>query len=188
MRYVTVSVRGADVTVDDIDEQDVECLVDYWHKTDRAYLEGLGVDVSLISSRDSTRSRFVAALAHAPNGCRPVAAVAKSNGALIGYTLLNFVSDGKAFAHMHLLQRTPLARAAAYRLFPELLRAFFESLPLDALVFQASVDNRGINRMIQRFGIKGVVSHLQKPDGMARPGDFYVYTISRNDLGALQRN
>jgi hypothetical protein len=46
------------------------------------------------------------------------------------------------------------------------------------LRFETTVSNRGINRYLQSFGLEPETRYLERPDGMARPGEFNVYEIS----------
>jgi RimJ/RimL family protein N-acetyltransferase len=179
MIQYTTSYLGREVLIRDLEERDVDRLAAYWHENSPALLQSLGVDLSKLKRPEDTRQRFLSSIHKTGAARERVCFVVESRNSLIAYTNLNIRSMEEAYGHFHVLQPSLWARAVSYVLFPTAVQIFFEVLPLRRVMFQTSPENRNINRMLRNFGLEPLRVHLDAPDGMARRGEFNVYTITR---------
>jgi RimJ/RimL family protein N-acetyltransferase len=185
--HLQVRVRDLVLTVRDLQAGDVPTIVDYWHESDPGYLASLGVDIAKLASREATGALFSSSLAATPGrpGTRATLVGVTSDG-IVAYTNLNFRTEREAVAHVHTLLRDVRTRAAVMMVFPQVVRLYFELFPeLDRVVFETSPENRAINRVLQGIGLRPRRMHLERPDGMARVGEFNVYELARDQLPRL---
>jgi RimJ/RimL family protein N-acetyltransferase len=187
MVHLRTKFHRRQVVIRDVEERDLDTLVSYWHDNDLAYLKSLGVDVSKLAAREVTRSRFLSSLPDAPRPRERATFVVTADDELVAYTNLNFKSLDEAYVHVHTLARNSLAKALAYALFPQMVTIFFASYPITRLLMQTSPENQNINRLLTRFGLTPERVYIEKPDGMARPGEFNVYEIPRTAADQIQR-
>lgn len=183
----TAIFRNRPVCIRDIEDRDVGALVAYWHQSPHCFLSSLGVDLSKLRTPEETRVRFLASVARGDLPRDRVTFVVESERELIAYTNLNIRSGDEAYAHFHVLRDSLWTRAASYVLFPSAINVFFEATQLNKILFQTSPENRNINRMLESFGVRCRRMHLEAPDGMARPGEFNVYEIARDEAMSLAR-
>lgn len=90
----------------------------------------------------------------------------------MAYSNLVVCGEGEACGHLHTLRDDAVVRHCVYELFPQVTAAALMRLGVSRLRFEASVNNLGINRYLQSFGLKPRRLHLKNPDGLARPGEF----------------
>jgi RimJ/RimL family protein N-acetyltransferase len=172
---IEAEVDGKRVSARPLQNEDLDVLVSYWHETPIEYLKSLGVDAGKLGSPAETRARLRASLDGASDR---LCVVAEMEGELVAYSNLAVREEGTAYGHLHTLRDDAVVRRAVYHLFPQVTAMAFEYLGVTRLRFEASVDNLGINRYLQSFGLKPRRLLLEEPDGMARPGEFHVYELS----------
>jgi RimJ/RimL family protein N-acetyltransferase len=183
---------GKPLVLREIELADVEHIVDYWHGTDPALLAPLGVDLSKLRSPEATRARFRAMVPAAQEAdappCSSRAVVLCYGGKVVAYSNLNIKSPQDAILHFHVVaNKGPRVKALAYLLFPRVLRLFFDETGLDRITLQTATVNRHVGRLLAAFGLRPKRVHLDVPDGLARPGEFDVYEISREESRRLVR-
>jgi hypothetical protein len=154
--------------------EDLDALVAYWHESSIDYLESLGVDPTKLGSPAATRARLSAGM---DDDSKALTVVAEMESELVAYS--NMVVRGRdtACCHLHTLRDDAMVRNVVYQFFPQVSEAVVGHLGVSRLRFEASVGNLGINRYLQSFGLESRRVYLEKPDGLAQPGDFNVYEL-----------
>jgi RimJ/RimL family protein N-acetyltransferase len=184
MEYLRFRTELGEIVVRDVDEADLDALVAYWHEgvADHAFL---GIDPERLGSPEDTRARFRAANRSVGGGGKTAAFVLAMGARVVAYTNVNFRGrDG--YAHVHFIDPDTRNRGVASSLVPSILGMFFEHLPIDRLVLEARTRNTGINRVLEKSGLKPAwTGHLEKPDGLAGPGEFHVYHVDPPLVAAL---
>ena len=191
MIHYRTEFRGKEVFIRDLEQRDVEILVRYWHESPVPFLQSLGVDLAKLRSPAETRQRLLNSILNDGDGSRSrVYYIVEAGNQVIAYTNLNLgsVESGEGCAHFHVLTPNLWAKAVCYVLFPEGMRIFFKTVPVDRIVFQISPQNRNIARMLDRFNLQSRLVRLEVPDGMARPGLFNVYEIHKEQVASLARH
>src|SRR5690242_20212181 len=74
--YARIRIDDCDVVLRDLVNGDIEPIVRYWHESDPAFLQGMGVDLNKLVSPDATRQRFEGALERRAGAGRRVVFVA----------------------------------------------------------------------------------------------------------------
>src|SRR5262245_17551952 len=179
MDYFKAEIFGKSLVIRDMVEDDVETIVRYWHDGNSKFLYSLGADPSKLVSRDATRERLHASLRKSiqPNKAYFVVAAETE---LLAYTNLSFRSESEACAHFHVLQRTPRVKATMYVLFPNMVKLFFAQFRLERIEMQTLPENRNIDRLLRRFGLKARRAFLDNPDGFGRPGELNIWELRKN--------
>ena len=184
MEYLRFQTELGEVVFRDLAEADLDALVDYWHGgvADHAFL---GIDLERLGSPEDTRARFRAAIRSEGSGQKTVAFIVARGDRVLAYTNVNFRGrDG--YAHVHFIDPEARNRGAASSLVPSVLEIFLTHLPIDRLVLEARTRNARINRVLEKIGLEPVETRrLEKPDGLALPGEFHVYHVDRPLAEAL---
>ena len=186
MVYLKTHVYNLDITIRDIEVSDINTLTNYWHNNDSDYLRTLGVDLTKLASEAETRQRFMSSIPDEGRSRDRATFVVLSGKDIMAYTNLHIKSVEEVYVHFHVLRLSPRHRAIAYRLFPAMIRIFFDSFAIAKLTMQTALANQRINYFLQEFGLCPKQSYISMPDGLARPGLFNVYEISREFLTRLE--
>jgi RimJ/RimL family protein N-acetyltransferase len=179
MEHSIREALGKTIVIRDLMEKDIETLVRYWHDSDPGFLYSLGVDLANLRSRSETCERLLASLTQRSSRAYFVMDIGEE---LVAYANLNFRSATEACAHFHVLKRTSRVKGMVYLLLPDIIRIFFSVFPLEKVEMQTLPENHGIDRLLQRFGLKAQRKFLDQPDGFARPGDLNVWKITGADI------
>ncbi len=176
MQYIRLPTHLGDIAVRDVAEADLDALVAYWHGGG-ADLDFLGIDLERLGTAEDTRARFRASIRSGAAGQKAVAFVATVGARIVAYTNVNFRGrDG--YAHVHFIDPEARNRGIASFLVPFILKMFFVYLPIDRLVLEARTRNIRINRVVAKLGVRpATTGFLERPDGLAGPGDFNVYVL-----------
>jgi RimJ/RimL family protein N-acetyltransferase len=180
MIHQDVPFQGEVIRLRDIEEKDIPALVSYWADSSPEYIRSIGADPRKVPSRDQLAAGYRSALPqNGPGRTRLVLIGESPTGHLIGYTNLSIKSADESYAHVHILDPAYRARGVGQAMFPHVLRQFFLLMPIRKIMMQTSPENNRVNRFLQAVGLTPEHVHLAEPDGMARPGEFYVYTLAR---------
>ena len=64
----------------------------------------------------------------------------------------------------------------------ELIKAYFDLAPISQLIHRTRTRNVGINRMLDKFIPFSETRYIDKPDGIAGPGEFHLRFVKREDI------
>jgi RimJ/RimL family protein N-acetyltransferase len=180
------------VSVRDMREEDIETFVSYWHDG-IADLEFLGIDRKKLGSRDDTRERFRQLCRR--DGRRDIAVgfTFCYDDRVIGFTNVNILGRPKGYVHVHLtdpgMRRRGIISAIFARSLPVIGNHILAEYPIDGLVLETRTRNIGINRVVQRTGLRPRATvHLDNPDGVAGPGEFCIYEVDAALIRAMTRD
>jgi RimJ/RimL family protein N-acetyltransferase len=169
----------------DVEEPDIDPIVGYWHDSDPAYLDGLGIDRGKLTSREASRKRFLTFLPTDTGPRERAALVVTLAGRLVAYTSVNFWNSSEGAIHLHVLDDTLRHKGVSSVLFVRVLEVYFHKFQLTRLVMQTSPSNDAINGLLRKFGLSPTRQFLDKPDGLGRPGEFCVCEVRPEMLSKL---
>ncbi len=92
------------LTVNEIQEKDIPLIADYWFNAEPSYLEGMGVDVTKMPSKDDFKAMLYTQLTLPYEEKKAYGVIWYVNGEAVGHSNVNPVEYGD-HAYMHL--RTP---------------------------------------------------------------------------------
>lgn len=184
MIHLQVKLHVMELIVRDIQESDIQEIVDYWHKSEPKFLESINVDISKIVSEEETARIFRLCVPENRQEGDRITLVACHGDRVVGYTNLNFFGDKEAkeaYAHVHTIDPKYRSKGVAAFVFKQVVHLFFSHFGLRTLKLQTSASNTRINNLLRRQGLLPVNKiYMEKPDGMAKPGYFYVYDVPKD--------
>ncbi len=169
----------------DLEESDIAHIVDYWHESGDALLDFLGIDRTLLGSRDATRRRFHGALPSGDPHQPRIAFAITLDGKFAGYTLLNRYEPENNYSHWHITDSRRRGAGLSTALYPSRIRTYFETAPIARLIHQTRTRNAAVNRMLDKFIPVAETMHIEHPDGVAEPGEFHIRYVKRADVPRL---
>lgn len=169
----------------DLEQRDVEWILRYWFESGDTHLDFLGIDRHLLGSRGDTRQRFCIAIPSSNPDQPNIAFAITLDGEFTGYTLLNRYDTRTNYSHWHITDARHRAAGLSSALYPWRIKTYFEAASLERLIHQTRTRNLAVNRMLDKFVPVAETVYIERPDGVALPGEFHLRYIYRADIPRL---
>jgi RimJ/RimL family protein N-acetyltransferase len=166
----------------DLTSSDLPAIADYWLLSPDEYLTAMGVDRQRLGSAEDIHKRFFNAIRTGEAVQPSIALAITLDEDLVGYTLLNRYSADVNYSHWHIVVPNLRAKGLSTALYPHRLKAYFDSTPISQLIHQTRTSNIGVNRMLDKFIPVSETKFIDKPDGVAKPGEFHLRYVRREDI------
>lgn len=157
-----VNIEVRELTLSDIDY-----ITDYWGKSDKDYLVGMGVDLNKLPSREEL-SKMLATQIHLPDSEKAsLALIAMIDGKPAGHCNVNYITYGnEATMHLHLWQSGNRRKGMGTRMVLKSLPIFFERLKLETIWCEPYSKNKAPIRTLQKVGFEFVKEYLTIPGSL----------------------
>ncbi len=109
-----------------------------------------------------------------------------SQGRMIGFTNLLRMTPTDNYSHWHIVDPADRAGGISSAVYPARLDLYFGLFPIERLVHQTRVTNTGVNRMLDKFVPIAKTEFVERPDGLAKPGEFHMRYVARADLPRIR--
>jgi RimJ/RimL family protein N-acetyltransferase len=179
MEYLNTELGDAEVVLRDLDEDDIETFVAYWHESPAEHLDFLGVDREKLGTPDDTRERFRRSIRSGDPNQERVVLVVTLDGRPVAYTNLHFVGPEENYIHGHVVDPEMRDRGIASLMSLRVIEVVFRQFPIDRLTLQTRAANGHINHVLEKLGLELAPRNLTDPDGLPAPGEFRVCEIDR---------
>ena len=166
----------------DITPADLPAIVDYWLSSPDEYLNFMGIDRQLLGSNSDIHKRFFNAIRTADPDQSAISLGITLDEKLVGYTLLNRYSEDVNYSHWHIIVPNLRTQGLSTALYPFRIKAYFDLAPVSQLIHQTRTRNLGVNRMLDKFIPVSETKFIEKPDGVACPGEFHLRYVRRADI------
>lgn len=183
--FASVETSLGVASLRDIAASDIPAIVDYWFAMPEESLTFMGIDRQRLGSHNEIHRRFSNAIRTGDANQRNVALGIALEDRLVGYTLLNRYSAEVNYSHWHIIVPALRAKGLSTALYPHRIKAYFEFAPIAQLIHQTRTRNLGVNRMLDKFVPISETKFIEKPDGVASPGEFHLRYVRREDISAI---
>jgi hypothetical protein len=180
--FGSVQTANGIASLRDLTVADLSAIVDYWLLSPEEFLAHMGVDRARLGSRDDIQRRFAKAIRTGDPNQSNLALGITLDENLVGYTLLNRYSDDTNYSHWHIIVPNLRAKGMSSALYPHRIKAYFDLTPISQLIHQTRTRNLGVNGMLDKFVPVAETKHIEKPDGVALPGEFHLRYVRREDI------
>lgn len=181
----SVATAHGIVALRDLTLPDVPAIVDYWLLSPEEHLAFMGVDRGRLGSRDDVYNRFATAIRTGDPTQSKIALGITLDQLLVGYTLLNRYSDEVNYSHWHIIQPDMRAKGLSTSLYPARIQTYFDIAPISQLIHQTRTRNLAVNRVLDKFIPIAETKYIEKPDGVAAPGEFHLRYVRRDDIPTI---
>ena len=161
---------------------DLPTIIDYWLSMPNEQLDFLGVDRQLLGSDQDIHRRFLSAIRTGDPRQANISLGITLDEEPVGYTLLNRYSEHVNYSHWHIVVAKLRASGLSTALYPYRIKAYFDIAPISQLIHQTRTRNVGVNRMLDKFIPISETKFIDKPDGVALPGEFHLRYVRREDI------
>jgi hypothetical protein len=169
----------------DLSAVDLPAIVAYWLLSPEEHLTFMGVDRERLGSAEAVHTRFRNSIPTGDPNQRTISWAITLDEKLAGYTLLNRHSEFVNYSHWHIIVPELRAKGLSTALYPYRIQAYFDLAPISQLIHQTRTRNIGVNRVLDKFIPVAETKYIEKPDGVAAPGEFHLRFVSRNDIPSL---
>jgi hypothetical protein len=183
--YALVRARVGVAGLRDLSIEEIDAIVSYWHRSGDEHLDYLGIDRSLLGTEDDTRRRYVNAIRTGDPNQPNTAFTITVDGRFAGYTLLNRYAPNVNYSHWHITDAQWRASGVSSSLYPHRIKMYFDVFPITRLIHQTRTRNVGVNRMLDKYVAVAETRDIEKPDGVALPGEFHLRYVLRQDIPKL---
>jgi RimJ/RimL family protein N-acetyltransferase len=183
--FCSVKVANGVAGLRDITSADIPTIVNYWISAPDEHLTSMGVDRRRIGTQEDIYRRFANAIRTDDVRQSNIALGITLDERLVGYTLLNRYSDDVNYSHWHIIVPNLRAKGLSSALYPHRISAYFEVAPISQLIHQTRTTNVGVNRMLDKFVPVSETKFVEKPDGVANPGEFHLRYVRREDIPGI---
>jgi hypothetical protein len=183
--FASVKTANGFAGLRDTTAADVPAIVDYWILAPDEHLTSMGVDRQRIGTQEDIYRRFANAIRTGDARQSNIALGITLDDRLVGYTLLNRYSDEVNYSHWHIIVPNLRAKGLSSALYPHRIKAYFELAPISQLIHQTRTSNLGVNRMLDKFVPVSETKFIDKPDGVANPGEFHLRYVGREDIPGI---
>ena len=169
----------------DLSKNDVDTVVRYWFTSSDEFLDFMGVDRERLGTMEDTSRRFLRAIRTGDPNQNTFALAITLDGEQVGYTLLNRYSPEKNYSHWHITVPALRGSGISTALYPHRIKAYFNLVPIERLIHQTRTRNIAVNRMLDKYVPVSETRYIEQPDGVARPGEFHLRYVFRQDVPKL---
>jgi len=183
--FASVKTTNGVTGLRDLAPADLSAIVDYWLLSPDEHLAFMGVDRRLLGSAEDIHRRFANAIRTGNPSQSTISLGITLEDRLVGYTLLNRYSEDVNYSHWHIIASNSRAKGLSTALYPYRIKAYFDVAPISQLIHQTRTRNVGVNRMLDKFIPVSETKYIDKPDGVAAPGEFHLRFVRREDIPAI---
>ena len=166
----------------DLTPADIPAIIDYWLLSPPEYLDFMGVNRQLLGSSEDIHKRFLNAVRTGDPTQSVIALAITLDDLFAGYTLLRRYSEAVNYSHWHIVISSLRGQGLSTALYPLRIKAYFDMVPIIQLIHQTRTGNLGVNRMLDKFVMISETKFIDKPDGVAIPGNFHIRFVRREDI------
>jgi RimJ/RimL family protein N-acetyltransferase len=166
----------------DITFEDVDPIARYWFTSSDEFLDFMGIDRERLGTIEDTRKRFQRAIRTDGSDQQSFALAITLDNEFIGYTLLNRYAPEENYSHWHITNPDLRGAGISSALYPHRIKTYFDLVPIERLIHQTRTRNIAVNRMLDKYVSVSRTCQIEKPDGVALPGEFHLRYVFRRDL------
>lgn len=153
-----------ELSVREIKESDIPLIIDYWFSAERAFLTGMGVDLSKIPAKEQWEP-MLAGQIHAPyEEKKSYCTIWELNGKPIGHCNVNNIIFGEeAYMHLHIWYAEERKMGLGVQFIRLSLPFFFTHLQLKKICCDPYALNEAPNKTLRKAGFTFIKEYIGFP-------------------------
>lgn len=171
------------LSVRELESKDIESIIEYWLGAEPAFLEGMGVDLSKMPSREAWESSLNEQLSQAIPDKKSYCIIWQLDGVAVGHSNINKIRFGEeAFMHLHLWRSDIRQKGMGAALVKMTLPYFFENYALKNLYCEPYALNPAPNKTLQKLGFHFVKTYVTIPGWLNFEQPVNLWELSRDQF------
>lgn len=162
---------------------DIGLLADYWTKSDKDFMVGMGVDLSKLPTVEEFSGMLSEQIVLPYTEKRSYGMIWQLDGKAIGHSNVNKIVFGKeAYMHLHLWQNATRKKGMGCELVKLTLPYFFKNLQLQTLYCEPYALNPAPNKTLPKVGFKFLRSYVTVPGMINFEQEVNLWQINATEL------
>ncbi|MCH8330647.1 MAG: GNAT family N-acetyltransferase [Bacteroidetes bacterium] len=159
---------NSQLSVREIQMEDVDPIARYWTESDDAFMEGMGVDLSKLPTYDEMSGMLEMQLQQSYEDKMAYAVIWMIDGETIGHCNISPISFGKdAFIHLHLWNDEYRGKGFGTQLVKMSLPFFFDNCKLQKLLSEPYSINPAPSKTLEKVGFEFVKEYSTIPGNIS---------------------
>jgi RimJ/RimL family protein N-acetyltransferase len=143
---------------------EVDFRIDYFHDSSDEHLRTLGVDRALLPTRAAWRQFYAEDYARPLRERESYSLIWELDGEVVGFSSVDRIHFGsEAFMHLHILNPAQRKEGLGAKFVRESAAIYFRVLELERLFCEPNAFNVAPNRTLQRVGFRYLFTHEAQP-------------------------
>ncbi|PRY10957.1 RimJ/RimL family protein N-acetyltransferase [Pontibacter ummariensis] len=152
------------LSVRELQEQDITPITRYWLSADSTYLKGMGADINKMPTEDEWAAMLLEQLRTPITEKKSYGIIWEVDGQAVGHSNVNKIVFGEeAYMHLHLWNAGTRKQGNGTALIKLTLPYFFHNLKLKTLYCEPYALNPAPNKTLEKVGFAFVDSYVTTP-------------------------
>ena len=158
------NMNETNLSVREIQEQDIESLSNYWFNADNDFLITMGVDLAKMRTRSEWEAMLMEQINSTVENKKSYCVIWLLNNKTVGHSNINKIKIGEeAYMHLHLWNSDSRKKGLGIEFIKLTLPYFFEKFKLQNLFCEPYALNPAPNKAIEKVGFEFVKKYTTTP-------------------------
>jgi RimJ/RimL family protein N-acetyltransferase len=170
------------LSVREIQLNDVDLIIRYWLESSDKHLVGMGVDLSKVPAKETFQQNMEEQIKTPIESKKSYALIWECNGQPIGHCNVNQIIFGKqAYMHLHLWEGQYRNKGMGIQLLKKSMPFFFENLQLEQLFCEPYALNPAPNKTLAKIGFEFQMTHVTIPGSLNFEQEVHLWKLTREN-------
>lgn len=161
---MTNDIMTATPSVREIQSSDIESIARYWLEADPAFLQGMGVDLAKMPSREQWLTMLSEQIGQPYTEKKSYCIILQLDGNAVGHCNVNKIMFGEeAYMHLHLWNSKTRKKGFGATLVKMAIPYFFKNLHLKKLCCEPYALNPAPNKTLEKIGFRLLKTYTTTP-------------------------
>lgn len=152
------------LSVRELQINDIDAIIEYWLQSNNTFLEGMGVDITKMPSREEWKKMLEEQLSQPLEEKKSYCIIWEVNGKAVGHSNVNKIIFGQeAYMHIHLWNKDARKKGLGPAFIKMTLPYFFENLRLKTLYCEPYALNSAPHKALEKAGFRFVKEYTTIP-------------------------
>ena len=176
------------LSVRPLQASDLDRLIQYWTTAEPAFLQGMGVDLSKMPSREQWRDMLSHQLTQTFEEKQSYAIIWQVDGQPVGHSNVSKIEFGvQAYMHLHLWQSGLRQHGLGAELVRLTLPYYFENLQLQTLFCEPYAHNPAPNKTLEKVGFEFVKAYTGIPGWLNFEQEVNLWELTRERFKKMKK-
>ena len=176
------------LSVRPLQASDLDLLIQYWMNAEPAFLQGMGVDLDKMPTREQWLDMLSRQLTQSYQEKQSYAVIWEADGEPVGHSNVSKIEYGeKAYMHLHLWQSGVRRKGMGVELVRRSLPFYFDNLHLKTLYCEPYALNPAPNKTLQKVGFQLFDTYVGVPGWLNFEQQVNVWELTREQFEKMKR-
>jgi len=157
-------MNNPNLSVRELQENDIEHIIQYWLEADESYMKGMGVDTSKIPGREQWKEMLQQQLGQGYEEKQSYCIIWLADGKPVGHSNINKIKFGEeAYMHLHLWKPGARQKGWGTAFVKMTIPYFFRNYRLKKLYCEPYALNMAPHKTMKKLGFEFINEYITTP-------------------------